>query len=84
MIEVKPPRAVMLMPFFLGELHGIEHFAPRRLEAAQHFRHEAGIDVGTGDGLAGGAGDFDVFHELWGRTAPDIKIAPGDVIETEI
>ena len=71
-------------PLFLGELHGIEHFASCCLETTQHFRHEAGIDVGTLDGFTCGAGDFDMLHKLRRSTAPHIEISLGNVIEPKV
>ena len=68
-------------PLFLSELHGIEHLAACRFETAQHFRHEAGIDVGTLNRPACGAGDFDVLHKLRRGAAPHIEVTLSNVIE---
>ena len=58
--------------------------ASSRFEAAQHLRHEAGIDVGALDGLTGGAGDLKGLHQLGWCAAPKIEFALSQILKAKI
>ena len=68
---------------FLGKLHGAEHLAASSFKPAQHFWHEAGVDVGPFYGLACGAGDLKMLHQLGRGTTPNIEVTFGKLLKAK-
>ena len=68
----------------LRQLHGVLNLAGRRLEATEHLRHEAGVDVGPLDGGTGLAGDLKGLEQLWRGRTPGEKVRLGHLLKPQI
>ena len=67
-------------PVLLRQFHGVLNLAGRGLEAAQHLRHEAGVDVGPLDGGPGFAGDLEGLQQLRWSRAPGEEVRFGHLL----